>query len=392
MTLFVFCAVLIIGVAVLIILLPLIRSQSKAILAKSNSNLLILKENLAALEKEFANGLMSEEQFATQKSEIEKRTLDEVILAKETLEPTQHESKWLNYFLIVGVPLAVIGLYFILGNPAALYYKKDPQLVQLEQMVSELELKLKQEPTNAVGWMYLGRTYAAMNRLPEAKIAFKKAITLDPSNDDLLADLADLTSFQTKSINPEALGYVEQALKINPKNPKALALKGTALFDQKNYSGAIQAWELAIRTLGPKDQDFILGLKESIQDAEEQLKSPSPQRGAHVTGSVHIAANLLTKVDPGDTVFIYARATSGPRMPLAIMRFEAKDLPRTFDLNDSQAMSPQMSLSKFDDFTIVARISKSGNAMPQAGDLLGEKEHVKLGTKDLTLIIDHQQP
>jgi cytochrome c-type biogenesis protein CcmH len=190
---------------------------------------------------------------------------------------------------------------------------------------------------------------------------------------------------------------LNQALTINPKNPKALALRGSAAFDQKNYAAAIKDWTLAVAVLDPKDQEFISGLKNSIQEAQDLLKknnsSAIPKISSDIlAGKVSVTGKLLTQVSPTDTVFIYARAANGPRMPLAIIRFTANELPRSFELNDSQAMSPQMSLSKFNTLTIIARISKSGNATPQTGDLIGEIENVPLGTKNITLVIDKIQP
>jgi cytochrome c-type biogenesis protein CcmH len=397
MTLFIVLAVLIMAIAILILLLPFLRTISTSSVDQSQSNLLILQESLANLEKEFQDGLLTAEQYAVQKTEIEMRTVEEVVNVKDVKSPLQKQSRWLSSGLIIAIPLAVVGLYLILGNPAAIFVEKDPQAKQIEEMVSQLERKLKAEPTNVDGWMFLGRSYAAMNRLPEAKMAYQKAIALDPKNDYLLADLADLTAFQNKSINAEALGYLDQALLINPKNAKALALRGSAAFDQKNYAAAIKDWKLAITALDSKDQEFINGLQNSIQEAQSLMKAPVKTSTdkvalAQVSGKVSLSPQFLAKIEPTDTVFIYARASSGPRMPLAILRLTAKELPRAFELNDSLAMSPQMALSKFNEFTIVGRISKSGNAIAQPGDLIGEIERVPLGTKNISLVIDKIQP
>lgn len=397
MTLFIALAVLVIGLAVLILTLSILRSPTASSANQSQSNLLILQESLDSLEKEFQEGLITQEQYAFQKAEIEQRTIDDVVRVKEKSAPKQHQGRWLAYGLITCVPLAVVGIYLLLGNPAALFIAKDPQVQQIQEMVSQLEKKLQAEPSNVDGWMFLGRSYAAMNRLTEAKMAYQKAIALDPKNDNLLADLADLTAFQSKSINAEALEYLNQALTINPKNPKALALRGSAAFDQKNYAAAIKDWTLAVAVLDPKDQEFISGLKNSIQEAQDLLKKNNSSVTTKMSsdilaGKVSVTGKLLTQVSPTDTVFIYARAANGPRMPLAIIRFTANELPRSFELNDSQAMSPQMSLSKFNTLTIIARISKSGNATPQTGDLIGEIENVPLGTKNITLVIDKIQP
>jgi cytochrome c-type biogenesis protein CcmH len=399
MTLFIILAILIIGITVTVITWVFIKKVPAPEISRADSNLAILQENLLTLEKDFAVGLITQEQFSFQKNELEQRTVEEVLQLEKSSEKnssTTESGQWLPYAFIGIIPLFVVGLYLMLGNPGAIFIKKDPQAQQIEEMVQQLEDKLKKEPNNAEGWMFLGRSYAAMNRLVEARMAYQKAIRLDPQNDRLMADLADLIAFQQKSISGEALNYIEQALKINPKNPKALALRGSAAFDQKNYASAIKDWKLAITALDPKDQEFIAGLQDSISEAQAKLKpgsSPAnPINVSQVSGTVLISEALRSKISPQDTVFIYAKALNGPKMPLAIVRVQAKDLPYTFVLNDSQAMSPQMTLSKFKEFSIHARVSKSGNALPQEGDLIGQIDKVTLGAKQLQLIINRVQP
>jgi cytochrome c-type biogenesis protein CcmH len=402
MTLFIVIAVLLIGVAVLLVSWPVLRAKNTLSEESSNINLQILREQLQSLELELQAGQINQEQFGFQKTEIEKRTVEEVLNAPKTPLKNQAYDKKLAFVFIIGMPLAILGLYFLLGNPAAIEVAQDPQAKQIQEMVTQLEQKLKQDPNNASGWMFLGRSYAVMNRIPEAKMAYQKAIALEPQNADLLADLADLVSFQNKNINAEAMQYIGQALKINPKNVKALALRGSAYFDQKNYPLAIQDWTSAIKGLGPQDQEFARGLQASIEDAKQQIEVAKSDKSTNsgksvisssqISGKVSVLAELANQISPEDIVFIYARAENGPRMPVAIMRIKAKELPRDFELNDTQAMSAEMSLSKFTEFTVVARISKSGNAMPQPGDLIGQLEHVKLGTKQLQLVIKSVQP
>lgn len=397
MILFIGIAVILIALAVLMVSFPLLRSKKRAFVSDPSSSLNILQENLKQLEQDLLDKQITQEQFNLQKSEIEARTVAEVIQIQQGALPSQQAGRTLSYGLIIGVPLAVLGLYFILGNPDALHDNKDPQVVQIELMVSQLEKKLADDPKNVTGWMFLGRSYAAMNRLPEAKRAFLKAIQLEPSNDDLLSDFADLIAFQNKSINAEAMGYIDQALKINPKNVKALALRGSAFYDQQNFPQAISDWNLAIQYLGSSNPDFSQGLKESIAQAKAQITNSSkksekinPQN--QLTGRVSIDPSLMSQVSPTDTVFIYAKASQGPRMPLAVLRFTAKDLPRNFELNDRQAMSPELALSQFKEFTVIARISKSANPIPQSGDLYGQIDSVKLGANQINIVIKTKQP
>lgn len=398
MSVFIALAVVIIGLAVVILTLATLRTRTTRDVDQQHSNLLIFQESLKSLEKEHLAGLLTSDQYDFQKAEIEKRTVEEVVYAEVGQMPKKpFLARWFAYSFIAGIPIAVVGIYLILGTPAAIFIDKDPQVKQIEEMVSQLEKKLKTDSTNIDGWMFLGRSYAAMNRLTEAKIAFLKAISLDPKNDQLLADLADLIAFKDKTISGEALEYLDSALQINPKNVKALALRGSAAFDQKNYAAAIKDWKLAVSILDPADKEFVTGLKNSIQEAQALLQqsAQAPAKSTaqqQLSGQIAVSAALQAKVLASDTVFIYARATNGPRIPVAVLRFKAQELPRTFELNDSQAMSPELTLSKFKDFTIFARISKSGNASPQPGDLVGELNNVPLGRKNIAIVINTIQP
>jgi len=114
--------------------------------------------------------------------------------------------------------------------------------------------------------------------------------------------------------------------------------------------------------------------------------------GGQISGQVKLAPALAAKVAPGDTVFIFARAEKGPRMPLAILQLKAGDLPTSFSLDDSNAMSPEMKLSAFPSVIVVARISKSGNASVQSGDLEGSVGPLKQGTQNLQISIDRVIP
>jgi cytochrome c-type biogenesis protein CcmH len=122
--------------------------------------------------------------------------------------------------------------------------------------------------------------------------------------------------------------------------------------------------------------------------AKPQAAAPAAAAGAFVAGKVTITAAMLGKASPEDSVFIFARAAEGPRMPLAALRKQVKDLPVTFKLDDSMGMTPQMKLSSFDKVVVGARISKSGNPIAQPGDLQGSSAPVALGSSDLKIEIN----
>lgn len=400
MILFLVIAVVLIAIGTTLLLLPFFRSpqqdQNNRGQLQSQASLAILRESMGLLLKERQAGLITDDEFTKQQEELERRTHDEVISDSQQSHALVTRSiKKLPYFLAVFIPLAVIGLYFIVGNPNAINPPSNPQEQQILEMVKQLEGRLKTDPNNAQGWVFLARSYGALNRITDAKNAFNKALTLDPKNSDTLADLADLIAYENKTMNGPALDLINQALQINPKNPKALALKGTAAFETADYAQAIKNWELAIPNLGPNDAAFAQGLTASIAEAKKLLNPKSVaaiDQTLTLSGKVLMSPGLKGLVGPSDVVFIYAKAIDGPRLPLAIIKATAGQLPMSFILSDEQSMSPQFKLSQFKEVSLTARVSKSGNAIPEKGDLIGVIPKLKLGEKNIQLIIQDVQP
>ena len=198
---------------------------------------------------------------------------------------------------------------------------------------------------------------------------------------------------------------IERALAIDPTQWKALALAGTAAFNRKDYRKAVEYWE-RLRSRAEPDSELARSVASNIEEARQlgglaapakvtanaDAKSQPQAATARVQGTVTLSAQLAGKSAPADTVFVFARAAEGPRMPLAIQRFQVKDLPVKFRLDDSQAMSPAMKLSNFADVVIGARVSKSANATPQSGDLQGYSKPVKVGAAGVAVVIDQVVP
>ncbi len=300
---------------------------------------------------------------------------------------------------------------------------------QFEALVEKLRLRLENEPNNVEGWGMLARSYVVMGKSTEAVATYKKAVALKPDDATLLADYADaLAVSQGRSLAGEPGKIVERALKLNPDEPKALSLAGTIAFDRKDYAEAVKLWE---RILAKQpDHPFAPQLRESIAEARQLGGMPALPLGgaasalpssavvaaaaaqgakpeaaaaataedasgktaapgsAQVTGRATLAPALAAKASPTDTVFVFARAAEGPRMPLAIMRKQVKDMPFDFKLDDSTAMAPTMKLSSFAQVVVGVRVSKSGDAMPQAGDLQGLSKPVAVGTTGLAIVVN----
>jgi cytochrome c-type biogenesis protein CcmH len=288
-------------------------------------------------------------------------------------------------------------------------------------MVAKLAARLEQAPEDADGWALLGRSYMTMQRYDQAAKAYERATSLIKNNADLYADYADaLAMAQGRRIDGKPLKLVEEALRVDPNHWKALAIAGSAAFERKDYKAAIGYWEKLLVRVGP-ETEFGRSVASNLDEARQLagIAAPVAKKGAPVaagnatsaatpaamesqkepaagggrlSGTVKLSPALAGKAAPEDAVFIFARAVQGSRMPLAIVRRQVKDLPYSFVLDDSQAMSPEMKLSKFTEVVVSARISKAGSAVPQSGDLQGASKAVKVGSKDVTVVIDAAVP
>lgn len=274
---------------------------------------------------------------------------------------------------------------------------------QIAAMVDKLAARLKEAPDDAEGWAMLARSYAVLGRNGDAVPAYEKAVALRADDATLLADYADALAVKNnRELSGEPLKLVERALKLDPKNLKALSLAGTAAFDRKDYAGAVKLWETLLQA-APPDSNYVTQVRGSIDEARELGKlapaalpaaaaasAPAPvaaAASAAVSGTVTLAKALAQKASPTDTVFVYARAAQGPKMPLAVLRKQVKDLPIAFRLDDSMAMSPAARLSGAATVVVGARVSKSGQALPEPGDLAGQTAPVAVGSAGLKIEI-----
>ncbi len=401
--------------------------------ARRASTLAILREQAAQLDAELAAGSLDAEQHRAAREDIERRVLDEAdqaspAAARTAPASTTAERPWKSAWLLgLGVPLLVATVYSRVGSPQAIDAPPGPPVAslgadnvsdeQVDELIKKLAAAMAQKPDDLAGWTLLARTYAVLQRFPEASKAYARATALAPNDAQLLADHADvLAMLQGQKLAGEPARLVIRALQINPKNLKALALAGGAAYEAGQYPQAIEYWTLA-RQMSPPSTPFSDNLDRNLADARNALQGDAPaptantEAGAaagtattsstslttaagpaHVAGQVSLSPSLAAKVAPTDTVFIFARAAEGPRMPLAILRRTVADLPISFTLDDAMAMSPAMKLSNFPVVVVGARVSRSGNALPSPGDLSGQLANVKTGTEGLQILIDTVQP
>ena len=296
------------------------------------------------------------------------------------------------------------------GGPSA-------SLQQIAGMVDGLAARMKERPDDAEGWTMLARSYAVLGRFADAEPAYARAVALQPGNAALLADYADAAAAAAGTLdNPRTKALLERALGIDARQPKALALAGTAAYDQGDYARAIALWQQIADQL-PADSELARPIQASIAEARQRaaLGAAAPASGralpagepaaaptaasatattdasaawAAVSGVVSLDPALRNRVAPSDTVFVFARPAAGARMPLAVQRATVADLPLAFRLDDSMAMAPGATLSGAKEVVVGARISKSGDATPQAGDLTGETSAVAPGASGVAVRID----
>ncbi|HCI14690.1 MAG: c-type cytochrome biogenesis protein CcmI [Gallionellales bacterium GWA2_60_142] len=416
MTLFwIVCAVLLV-IALLFLVLPLWRATANNNdVLRDAANLEILRDQAAEMEKDLHNGLLTQEAYEQGKLELQARLLDEVKTTGQGEKLAHNPARKLAVILAVLLPLFVVPFYFVVGNSKALLPQDELAVadgfgvIRSEAALQELEKKMERLPENPDGWVVLARSYSAMQRYPDAVRAYGNLVKLVPNEAQLWTDYADAAAMNNnQSLLGEPTKFLNKALELDPDNTSALALSGSAGMERGDYYAAALHWQKLVDLL-PPDYPDIQMIHEGIKQAKEflamqkggkqklaqleKMKGAAPVQPATdpaqaITGRASFAAGMAGMAALTDTVFILARAANGPKMPLAVLRKQVKDLPLEFTLDDSLAMQPELKLSGFDEVVVIARVSKSGSPMAQPGDLEGSVQAVKPGSKNLSLVID----
>ncbi len=391
------CALLL-ALALAFVVLPLWRGATRNnAVVRDAANLEIFRDQIAEMDRDLANSLLTPELYAQGKRELQARMVEEVKspAGAAAAGTARHPVKVLAVVLAVLIPLTSVGLYWKLGNQDVFLAQNagmDGPVLSGEAL-KELEAKLAKNPENPQGWLLLARSYVELEQYNDAVRAYDKLTQLVPNEAQLWADYADalaMTQRQSLVGAPSAL------------LDKALALAGSAAMERGDYQAAVKYWGNLQQQLPDKNSDMAQAVAGGLQQARELLaaskggKAPRMMGGApaaaggkeRITGTVTLGAAVKAQADPGDVVYVLARAENGPPMPLAVVRTQVKDLPLRFSLDDSNAVTPQAKLSDAAKVVIVARVSKSGNAMPQAGDLQGNSTAVKPGAAGVKITID----
>lgn len=410
-------------VALAFVLPALLRTRTGAgKTARRDVNIAVYRDQMKELEADCANGLLSSAQLETARLELEARLVDDALALEDALEPGRVSSRKLGYALGAVLPVAAFGLYFLLGNPASLMAAADAQpgaaspamaddqsKHDFMEMVRQVEEKIRTNPNDGEAWSILGKTYAVMERWPDAVSAFEQAVRLLPQDAAALSNYAEVLAISNNySLAGKPMELASQALKIDPDDMKALELSGIYAYQSKNFVQASGFFKRLLKGLPPESPhaaDILAALKDAerlsqtgMSGGPDSLSSPPPADsttasapGASIKGRIDIAPALKARLAATDILFLFARTGQGGP-PVAAIRATAGQLPLEFELDDSTAMNPGNVLTQHKQVMLVARISKSGNPMAQAGDFEGAVPNVKVGASGVEIVIDQIRP
>lgn len=402
-------------IAAVFILWPLLghwlrNDERKVAEERTETNTRLYQEHVAELQQLLNNGDIDEEEFATLQLEQQRALLEDVIDSRSARY--KRDGLVLLVAAALLVPVAGWVIYQQLGAKddwhihqlVEAWQSDDKQGVEVEQELrTELSRRVKQQPNNTQNWYLLATLAMNVQDYDQAVEAFRQLLKLEPDSPQIIAELAQAQFLQAGNrVTAEVRHNTWAALELEPDMPTALGLAGIDAFQQGYFQKAIDHWSRAVELLGansPGAQSLVSGIERAKAELEargeiatrvDERQDGKSDSGVHVT--VSLAEDI--SVPPAAIVYVYVRAFEGPPMPLAIQRFKADELPKSLVLNDSSAMMPSMSMSKFERLEVVARISQSGDAVPQSGDwqvIQGPVTASDEGT-EVALVISEQIP
>lgn len=381
------CAGLLLLAALAFLLLPVVRGRkAQAEEDRTALNVSLYQERLQELQSQHAAGALDDSQLQAGRDEAARELLADTEGAQGQPRQRVLGSK-VPLTAALLMPLLAYGLYLHWGAiddvERARTFAEQPKTI--EEMTARLEAQVKSEPDSAEAWYFLGRTYMAQERASDAAAAFERAVSLSERAPELLGQWAQALYFAGERQWTEQLqALTDEALRADPAEVTSLGLLGIAAYEEQRFQQAIDYWEQLVAALPAQDPSRA-AIQGGIEQARKRLNpqaadAPAAAPAQALTVTVALADELKGKVQPGDAVFVFARAVSGPPMPLAVKRLTVADLPAEVSLSDSDAMMPQLKISGFEQVQLLARISRSGNAT--AGEWIGSSQPLASSTSE----------
>ena len=416
---------LLIAVAIALLAIPLWR---RGIAPSSDAGvdaLTVLRDQKHELDREVDAGRMSADEREARIAELGRRVVEEGLAdgRRTSVAARSGARRGLAIAIAIAIPAIALPLYWLIGTPGAL----DPAMhaaapanghdnitpERFRAMLSDLKARLDANPADSDGWRMLGRGLRIVDDVAGSLAAYERAVALRNDDATLLVEYAEaLAQSRSRDLSGKPFELIRRALELDPRLPKALAMAGAAEWAQGNKAAATGYWTRLVDVL-PGDSPEVANVKQMLAQIATGERAPparaetsaAPSRDVAtgnnatagtkatidskaITGTVRVSPALVRDIAPSDTLYVLARAAQGPRIPLAVIRRTAAELPLAFRLDDAQAMPGGAPLSSAQQVRIEARISKSGDAIAKAGDLRGESAIVAPGARDLTITID----
>lgn len=372
-------------VALAFLLLPILRGRrAQAEEDRTALNVALYEERLAELTAQHAAGTLSDAQLEAGRADA----------ARELLEDTENSDspkiaklgRSVPLIAAVLVPLVGYGLYMHWGASdkvqMARQFSEQPRTV--EEMTAHLEQAVKEQPDSAEAWYFLGRTYMNQERPADAAKAFARVVELAGRQPELLGQWAQAQYFAgDRQWSQQLQALTDEALQADPQELTSLGLLGIAAYEEGRYQDAVRFWELLVAAL-PENDPSREAIRGGIERARQQVDGGSgnaaageaPAAASTQAAALQIQVQLDPKVaetvSPEDSVFVFARAVNGPPVPLAAKRLTVGDLPATVTLSDADAMVPSLKISSVEQVTVMARVSRTGDATK--GEWMGQSE------------------
>lgn len=402
---------------------PLLRRRGQQALDETTAEIAVYRERLRELRAELRNGTLSEEQFSQARRELEEAMAADLASGSPPVELKAKRHWFTALVLTVLTPSLAFLTYQQLGAGEemarflAMEQESQQEMNTMRHAMEGLKARLAENPEDVRGWQLLGRTYLATNEFAQAAEALGRAYALDDQNPDVIMDYAEaLAASQGRRLQGAPLKLVHRALELAPQHPKALWLAAVnALQTQQHEEATTYLRRLAAQLPPGSDEERMVrahlaqlapeagGVTETRATetrATDETRTPANNaeegnaEAPRIEVKVALDPALKDEVSATSTVFVFARAAEGPPMPLAAARYQVKDLPVTVVLDDSQAMMPSMKMSNFNEFKVGARVSWSGNPVPQSGDFEGFAEGIISAnpSEPVSVTIDQQVP
>jgi len=395
-------------VAVVILIYPLLRVRPSAAIAYRDSNLGLYDDKLAELKADLGEGRIDQEQYELARQEIDRELLQDVPADSDASDAELYATRIkrqpaLALMISVFIPMLAFLVYMQIGMhafsqkqqtaPQAEAQAGQPAVGSVEDMTRQLSQRLQQQGGSQEEWTMLGRAYKHIGQYVLSAEAFAKALESNPTAQLMIEQSESIALANNQRFTPEARNLVMRALEMEPGNVNVLWFAGVAEFQAGNFRESIdhlarlsdqakqdQEINRSLRLYIDRARNQLIAAGESVPTTDEILgtaqisasTAESTPGEASVQVKIDVSQDVRSRFADGDTVFVYAKAAEGPKMPLAVQRLTLAQLPTTVTLDDSMAMVEGMNMSSFGSVVVSARVTTTGSAIAQAGDYIGE--------------------